>query len=82
MSKRIEPGCFSMMHQELIAKIPQPMPKCSECDGVAFRKGLSSTTAAYYPPIYVNGINTNPDRNKTTTEWECMACNHVFTEES
>lgn len=37
---------------------------------------VTFTTAAYYPVFYCkNGININPDRNRTTTEYNCKNCN-------
>lgn len=32
----------------------------------------------YYPPIYKDGINVNPDGNITTTYCTCCNCNHNF----
>jgi hypothetical protein len=39
----------------------------------------STTTAMYYPPIYKDGVNINPNRNITTHTCQCMACNKEFT---
>jgi hypothetical protein len=38
----------------------------------------STTTAVYYPPIWKNGVNVNPDRNTTTTYCTCMNCHKDF----
>lgn len=38
----------------------------------------STTTAMYFPPIYKNGVNINPDRNITTTVCRCLNCNGIF----
>ena len=35
-------------------------------------------TAAYYPPIYKDGVNINPDRNSITTHYTCLACGKDF----
>lgn len=33
------------------------------------------TTTAYYPPTYnKDGVNINPDANKTTQEVRCLSC--------
>jgi hypothetical protein len=32
----------------------------------------------YYPPIYKDGINVNPDGNITTTYCTCCNCHHNF----
>ena len=35
----------------------------------------SSQTCAYYAPQYnEDGVNTNPDRNTTTTVYKCSKC--------
>lgn len=51
------------------------------CDGECkFTSGLNSQTLAYYMPIYdKDGINTNPDRNTTTTEYYCINCLKQYT---
>ena len=36
-------------------------------------------TAMYYPPIWKDGVNTNPDGNITTTEAHCCECHYDFT---
>ena len=32
----------------------------------------------YFPPIYKDGVNQNPDGNTTTTYCTCCSCNHSF----
>ena len=51
------------------------------CDGECkFRAGLSNVTLVYYMPIYdKNGVNTNPDRNITTTNYYCINCLKQYT---
>ena len=51
-----------------------PNPECPREDCKFINHG-GSTTLAYYPPIYdKNGVNTNPDRNTTTSMFECLTC--------
>lgn len=52
------------------------IPQCPYCEKPTLRsEGMSTITAMYYPPVYdENGINTNPDRNITTTYWKCLEC--------
>ena len=52
--------------------------KCPNCGASHYQEGPSQRTAAYYPPIYRDGININPDRNTTTTKAHCLECNHDF----
>lgn len=41
----------------------------------------SSTTCAYYPPVYDGyGNNLNPDRNATTRQMHCSTCGKDWTE--
>lgn len=54
--------------------------KCPHCGEKYFTVGASMTTAVYYPPIYKDGININPDKNTTTTTYHCLACNKDWTE--
>lgn len=50
-----------------------PNPNCElDC---RFQIGMSSTTLAYFAPIYdKHGNNVNPDRNTTTTQIHCNVC--------
>ena len=42
----------------------------------------SSTTCAYYPPVYDGyGNNLNPDRNKITRHMKCSTCGKEWTNE-
>ena len=51
-----------------------PNPQCPR-DDCRFLNHGGSTTCLYYPPIYdKNGVNTNPDRNTTTSALECLTC--------
>jgi len=57
------------------------IPQCPHCEKPTKRQeGVSSMTCAYYPVIYdENGVNTNPDRNTTTTTYSCLGCSQGYT---
>ena len=52
--------------------------KCPKCGASYFTKDYSTCTAMYFPPIYENGVNINPDRNITTTVCTCLNCSQIF----
>lgn len=52
--------------------------KCPKCGESYYRENYSVCTAMYYPPVYKNGVNINPDRNITTTSCSCLNCGHQF----
>ena len=52
--------------------------KCPHCGASHYMEGSSMTTLAYYPPIWKDGVNINPDRNKTTTHCKCLNCGGEF----
>ena len=54
--------------------------KCPRCGASHYSVGPSSMTCVYYPPVYKDGININPDRNTCTTQYECCNCGHVWEE--
>lgn len=59
------------------------MIKCPYCGESYFMEKYSTSTAVYYPPIWKDGVNVNPDRNSVTTYCRCMACGKDFeTQES
>lgn len=51
---------------------------CPNCGVSYFQEGATMTTAVYYPPIWKDGININPDRNVSTTECKCINCGQKF----
>ena len=53
--------------------------KCPHCGDSYYMEGPNITTCVYYPPIWKDGVNVNPDRNKTTTHCTCMSCGKEFT---
>lgn len=56
-------------------------PGCSRDDCLITENGASSTTSAYYPPVYdKQGNNTNPDMNITTHHRRCLSCGRTWTE--
>ena len=54
------------------------VPVCPRCGSDYVREDYIMTTAVYYPPIYKNGVNINPDRNAITTYCTCLACGKDF----
>jgi len=57
------------------------IPQCPNCDKPIMRTGgVTTTTCIYFPPRYdENGVNTNPDRNKSTSSWYCEECKEPYT---
>jgi len=55
-------------------------PICPYCDKPTVRSsGMSATTLLAYIPIYnEEGINTNPDKNITTSKFNCHTCNREY----
>ena len=51
---------------------------CPHCGESYYMENYSATTALYYPPIYEDGVNINPDRNTTTTYCTCLNCGKEF----
>ena len=51
---------------------------CPHCGESYYMENHSECTAVYYQPIYKDGVNINPDRNKTTTHCTCMNCGKSF----
>lgn len=56
------------------------VPLCPYCQKPTRRQeGMSMSTCLAFIPTYdENGINTNPDRNNVTTDYECLGCDKVF----
>lgn len=52
--------------------------KCPKCGESYYTVMHGMTTAAYYPPVYKDGVNINPDRNKSTTHYRCCNCGNEF----
>lgn len=52
--------------------------KCPHCGESYYMENYSASTCVYYPPIYKNGANINPDRNQTTTFCTCLNCGKDF----
>jgi hypothetical protein len=51
---------------------------CPHCGASYYTELYSTSTAVSYPRTYKNGVNINPDRNQTTTLYECLACRQKF----
>ena len=54
------------------------MIQCPNCGKSHYSEKYSMRTAMYYPPVWKNGINVNPDGNFTTTYCYCCECHHNF----
>lgn len=52
--------------------------KCPKCGESYYQELYSSSTCMYFPPIYKNGVNINPDRNKIATHCKCINCGEYF----
>lgn len=53
--------------------------KCPKCNSTGpLSQGASMKTIVYYPPVWENGVNINPDGNTTTTEFICEKCGCKF----
>ena len=50
--------------------------KCPKCGAKYFEVGPSYCTAVYYPTIIKDGVNINPDLNKSVTTYTCCECGH------
>jgi len=51
---------------------------CPHCGESYYMEKYRTRTAVYYPPIYKDGVNINPDKNVTTVACECMNCGKEF----
>lgn len=51
---------------------------CLFCNSSLVQEVHSFSTSTYYPPIYENGVNINPDRNIITTTYRCATCDQTF----
>lgn len=67
---------------ECVCKIEAPktdnLIRCPHCNESYYQEKYSTCTAMYFPPIYKDGVNINPDRNTTTTHCTCMNCGKDF----
>ncbi len=54
------------------------LPRCPHCGESYYMENFGITTAVYYPPIYKDGVNINPDRNTTSVNCTCMNCGKEF----
>lgn len=52
--------------------------RCPLCGASYYAERYSVRTAMYYPPIYKDGININPDGNITTIICLCLNCGENF----
>lgn len=54
------------------------MIKCPYCGKSHYRMGGTTMSLVYYPPIYKDGVNINPDKNEYRTQCQCLHCGKVF----
>ena len=74
--------CETCESIECVCKVEVPktdgLVRCPHCGESYYMEKHSERTAVYYPPIYKDGVNINPDRNTTTTHCTCMNCGRNF----
>ena len=51
---------------------------CPYCGKSYYQELYSVTTGLYFPPIYKDGVNINPDRNVSSTTCLCLNCGQKF----
>jgi hypothetical protein len=54
------------------------LTRCPHCGESYYRENYMTSTCVYYPPIYKDGVNINPDRNAHTAHCTCMNCGKDF----
>lgn len=59
---------------------PLTNKKCPHCRESYWSPRDATITAVYYEPIYKDGVNINPDRNKVSQTYHCWACGKDWTE--
>jgi hypothetical protein len=55
-----------------------PNPECPREDCQFSYSGGTTTLVAYIPIYDKNGVNTNPDRNTTTFNVNCITCGKMW----
>ena len=72
-------GDFTSQCEPAIEKILYDnSKKCPHCGASYYMENYHESTLKYFPPIYKNGVNINPDRNIHTTHCTCMECKKDF----
>ena len=51
---------------------------CPHCGESYYMENYRTRTCMYFPPIYKDGVNINPDKNTTTVHCTCMNCGKDF----
>lgn len=54
--------------------------KCPKCGAKHFEVGPCYCTAVNYPTIIKDGVNINPDHNRSITTYTCCECGHKWEE--
>jgi len=57
---------------------PSKLHYCPRCGKSYYRENYRTRTAMYFPPIYKDGVNVNPDRNIESVACTCMECGMDF----
>lgn len=52
--------------------------KCPHCGESYYTEMFSTSTAVYYPQVYKDGVNINPDMNTSTIHCKCLNCHKEF----
>ena len=66
--------CVNTVHKGNIASLH----RCPHCGESYYMENYSTMTTVYYPPIYKDGVNINPDRNTCSVNCTCMNCGKEF----
>lgn len=73
---------YENMTECAVCKVEAPkrdnLIRCPHCGESYYMEKYSACTAMYFPPIYKDGVNINPDKNITTTHCTCMNCGKEF----
>ena len=72
---------ITILNDELEIFHPADSVKCPHCGASHYMEGSSMSTCVYYPPIWKDGVNVNPDRNTTRTHCKCLECGKEFYKE-
>ena len=78
-SKGYEPSDYTTsVSNTLTVTHEDSLIRCPYCDESYYQEGMNISTAVWYPPIWKDGVNINPDRNTHTTHCHCLNCGKEF----
>lgn len=52
--------------------------KCPHCGKSYYKELYGTSTCMYFPPIWKDGVNVNPDGNIHSTYCHCLECDKDF----